>query len=297
MRLSCANRAVHQANEAYALKGVRIPELVLSSTFANALELDPSCNHSHSRQNRTSTYKFDGPCLDELRSSQFTKSDLRNGVVLGQVDRKFIACVINPRLGPEPSRTRGRSDDDDAPNEESLVLIDQHAAHERVRVEMLMETLCCGGLKASQDDNGHQDVGPTPGPKRRTLEPPVMILLTKHEAERLSDSSPLQAAFATWGLDFIGLEAMAQREECTGLFARVVGVDEGGSGYAQVSVKSVPEVVADKVSEYPLMHCKSTYQVPAPHGGQSTRSRKVIYFGVGITWRSSLQLISASAIR
>ena len=40
---------------------------------------------------------------------------------LGQVDKKFLACMM-PRMGA---------------NDSALVLFDQHAAHERVRLEVL----------------------------------------------------------------------------------------------------------------------------------------------------------------
>ena len=47
---------------------------------------------------------------------------------MGQVDNKFIACMVNSEADSESSSE---------PN--LLIMIDQHAAHERVRLEQLTE--------------------------------------------------------------------------------------------------------------------------------------------------------------
>lgn len=65
--------------------------------------------------------------LQGLGMKRLSKECLRRRKVIGQVDRKFILVVI----------------DDESDNDgELLVIIDQHAADERWRVEKLMEELC-----------------------------------------------------------------------------------------------------------------------------------------------------------
>jgi DNA mismatch repair protein MLH3 len=59
---------------------------------------------------------------------RISKSALRNAEVIGQVDRKFILV--------KPSSSEQRMD------EKMLVIIDQHAADERIRVESLLTELC-----------------------------------------------------------------------------------------------------------------------------------------------------------
>lgn len=48
--------------------------------------------------------------------------------VLGQVDTKFIACLVNSDYDKNP-----------AGEANLLILVDQHAAHERIRLEMLIQ--------------------------------------------------------------------------------------------------------------------------------------------------------------
>jgi DNA mismatch repair protein MLH3 len=60
-----------------------------------------------------------------MASVQFSKEDLLHATFLSQVDDKFICCLVSHRDGRR-----------------TLVMIDQHAADERVRVErFLKETL------------------------------------------------------------------------------------------------------------------------------------------------------------
>uniref|UniRef100_A0A8C3LT92 MutL homolog 3 n=1 Tax=Chrysolophus pictus TaxID=9089 RepID=A0A8C3LT92_CHRPC len=73
---------------------------------------------------------------------RFTKDMIHSMQVLQQVDNKFIACVIN---------TRNEMDKKEGGN--LLVLVDQHAAHERIRLEQLIadsyekEATACGKKK------------------------------------------------------------------------------------------------------------------------------------------------------
>ncbi|XP_063146186.1 DNA mismatch repair protein Mlh3 isoform X2 [Candoia aspera] len=95
---------------------------------------------------------------------RFTKKMIDSLQVLNQVDNKFIACLINTRAD-ESERADGNL----------LVLVDQHAAHERVRLEQLI---------TDSYDKQHEALG-----KKKllasTLCPPLEIEITEDQRRLL----------------------------------------------------------------------------------------------------------------
>ncbi|XP_053339254.1 DNA mismatch repair protein Mlh3 isoform X1 [Clarias gariepinus] len=93
---------------------------------------------------------------------RFTKEMIHSMKVIHQVDKKFLACLINTTESSE--------------NEENLlVLVDQHAAHERVRLEALV-------------NESYEDDSDTPGKKRlcaSRVSPPLEIHMTEEEIRLL----------------------------------------------------------------------------------------------------------------
>lgn len=192
--------------------------------------------------------------------------------MLGQVDRKFIACVI--RASP----VTDRDSESGAENENggrgtgtpTLVLVDQHAADERVRVERLLDELCASfgrvELDSTLDPRDTNNLGPEAYDVElelavRVLRPPVAVLLTRHEAEQLAGSPGMRRAFALWGVRFsdASLDAFARTVNSVRLKngkgkerEREKDREREDSGYAQVAVESVPEVVANKVHSLSL---------------------------------------------
>ena len=71
-------------------------------------------------------------------NSKISKSALRNAEIISQVDKKFILVKIRAASAHSPQ-------DDNA----LLVLVDQHAADERIRVESLIAELCKPSTDAS----------------------------------------------------------------------------------------------------------------------------------------------------
>ncbi|KAI0832649.1 hypothetical protein BC628DRAFT_1441564 [Trametes gibbosa] len=217
--------ALH-ANETYRLTERRILTLPSCVELMEHRVCDPSQIHKN-RKSHTRTDKevsWDAP-----RLARFTSADLRGARVLGQVDRKFIACVIRrDRARGAHQHVEGVDCEDDE-GIGTLVLIDQHAADERVRVERFLDDLC-----GPRDGSGGLRV------RARELTPPVNVLLTTLEARTIAESPGVRSAFGRWGIAFA--PHYAARDDHTTLPIR-----EDMAAYAQVAVTTVPEVVADKL--------------------------------------------------
>jgi len=160
---------------------------------------------------------------------RFSKDDIRHAQVISQVDRKFIACRF-------PKRSNGHVSPQEhgytsAQASTVLVLIDQHAADERVRVERFLKELFLGSLN-SQDEKG--------GVRTRVLNPPRPILLTQHEALMIKRSQDDREMLRKWGVGFAELSKVIPDSDSP---------SESGcsTGYTQLLVSSIPEVVSDKV--------------------------------------------------
>lgn len=223
------NLAISKANNAFGVTEPKIPSLTL---FANQAADDRSYAPVHSNNYSCCAHTFGTPYLRSGSSSErtrvrFQKADLLKARVINQVDRKFIACLVDP--GHQENRilleklTAGGS---------TLVLIDQHAADERVRVERFLKDICSGFLQRCEGTGGVEVL---------ELSPAVPILLTRHEAWRLASIEEVQSAFDRWGIRFEGLVKLTSLEpEDTG--------NETDGGYVQVFVQAIPAIVSVKVS-------------------------------------------------
>ena len=138
--------------------------------------------------------------------------------VINQLDRKFILCAVNEIKGSGDS-----CQESDNPRR-MLVLVDQHAASERVRVEGFLKTLCHNFLDF--EGNGSQSSD------RVDLDPPRAILLSRKEASILRGT---QSILGRW---CFGL-SWPESKSCD----QSVDQDE----YEQFLVHSVPGVVSEKV--------------------------------------------------
>lgn len=91
--------------------------------------------------------------------ARITKAQLRRAEVIAQVDRKFILCHI-PGDRIEPGlQAIGMKAQTSSGSETCLIIIDQHAAHERIRVERFISELCNGFI---EDDVRVVDLGDEP---------------------------------------------------------------------------------------------------------------------------------------
>jgi DNA mismatch repair protein MLH3 len=140
--------------------------------------------------------------------------------VINQLDRKFIVCTVDA--------TRESVDSGQASDipKRMLVLVDQHAASERVRVEGFLKTLCHHFLYP--ESNGSQSAFFV------ELNPPYPILLSRREATILCTGKSI---LGRWGFDLSWPESEGHDQN----------TDQ--DAYEQVLVHRIPQVVGEKVRQ------------------------------------------------
>ncbi|OBT81380.1 hypothetical protein VE02_10256 [Pseudogymnoascus sp. 03VT05] len=118
-------------------------------------------------------------------TGRLSKSGLQQARVIAQVDRKFI-------LARMPAAAA--SADGEGAGEDMLVIIDQHAADERCRIEALMADFC---LSPSPSPGlvGHDEL--VPGVRVERLEKSIVFEVARPESELLERH---RRHFADWGV-------------------------------------------------------------------------------------------------
>ncbi|KAF8309586.1 hypothetical protein DL93DRAFT_2099954 [Clavulina sp. PMI_390] len=157
-----------------------------------------------------------------ISSTSFSRDDLASAEVLGQVDSKYIACVIHRLQSVHPSRSA------------LIVLIDQHAADERIRVEQFLRDLCIGFLRnnisrcpPSQPNLSHlESTSSTLG---------VIILLSTTEAKLLC-ALPTRSIFDRWGFTFSEIQ-----------IPRVIDPPAPEAQFTQATVLTIPALLFEKL--------------------------------------------------
>lgn len=123
-----------------------------------------------------------------LTASHITRDELRNATVISQVDRKFILVKVTSTPSTAPSGTL-------AAPKTKVILIDQHAADERVRIEHLLSEFCSPPLPT--DPPIRSRAGHPPSVRSTTLDKPAKFLIPAHEAAIFRARA---AHFARWGI-------------------------------------------------------------------------------------------------
>jgi len=113
-----------------------------------------------------------------------------------------------------------------------LVLIDQHAADERVRVERFLKELCNGAVQG--------------GAESTALDPKKGVILTRDEATFLQETVVLQE-LRRWGLR---VEPVTIIESLT-------------ANWVQVDVLAVPALLRDRVRFPTSFYMASTQEAPS----------------------------------
>ncbi|PSN63935.1 hypothetical protein BS50DRAFT_679128 [Corynespora cassiicola Philippines] len=121
-------------------------------------------------------------------TSKLSKEGLSNASVIAQVDNKFILVRIHNESGPASNSTIASS---------ALVMIDQHAADERIRVEQLLVQLC-EPLSTEQAHLGYRSkLGQKSQISFTMLEKPMQFTVTPQERVLYTAHA---SSFAFWGI-------------------------------------------------------------------------------------------------
>ncbi|KFY13700.1 hypothetical protein V492_03094, partial [Pseudogymnoascus sp. VKM F-4246] len=119
-------------------------------------------------------------------TGRLSKSGLQRARVIAQVDRKFILALMPAAASADVAES----------GEDMLVIIDQHAADERCRIEALMADFCLPPLPSPGPRGmGHDEL--VPGVRVERLEKNIVFEVAGAESELLERH---RRHFADWGV-------------------------------------------------------------------------------------------------
>lgn len=116
-------------------------------------------------------------------SARLSRTGLENATILAQVDKKFILATMT--TAPE---------DDDS---QVIVIIDQHAADERIRIESLLADICAkpsSQVSSIRSSSGHRSAVET-----TRLAKPIKLQIKPQEHKLFQKHADV---FARWGILF-----------------------------------------------------------------------------------------------
>ncbi|KDE09621.1 hypothetical protein MVLG_00028 [Microbotryum lychnidis-dioicae p1A1 Lamole] len=169
-------------------------------------------------------------------SHRFHKASLTKDTFIAQLDAKYLLVKLETSVDSEPSsnESQGRpTTTTTTTTMETLAVIDQHAASERVRVENFLQDYCGtvarGGTVATMGLNGEEG---------------ALILVSSKEAEFVKEHL---GDFERWGI-LLGFDAPDSVSGNRSASSSIVSTD-----YAQLRLLRVPKITADRLSTEPRL--------------------------------------------
>ncbi|KAL8872106.1 MAG: hypothetical protein Q9174_002202, partial [Haloplaca sp. 1 TL-2023] len=156
-------------------------------------------------------------------SARLSKAGLHHAKVISQVDKKFVLALMDafsPNDSPTPESSSSR--------QRILVLIDQHAADERIRVESFFAELCAKPLpETSAVTYGSNQIPAV----ATTLLPKALHLQIKSNEQQLFETHAQH--FADWGIMY-------------NLTSPVIRVGSTSRESAVLVITALPPVIAER---------------------------------------------------
>jgi DNA mismatch repair protein MLH3 len=160
----------------------RVQQISLQYDTERMGTCNPQHNHSHSPIcDVTKAFDDTGSCLARLSKDALCKAE-----VISQVDKKFI--LVRMPSSPKDRETQSTTD--------VLVLVDQHAADERIKVESLLDELCSGDKSSTQSDY-RSKLGFSSLVNFAILETPLQFAVSPQEHGHFE---AFASSFAAWGI-------------------------------------------------------------------------------------------------
>ena len=208
------NPVFHRTEEA-------IPQVAFSSPSVEASMI------LHGRHHRCSHLDIQDAFTESSSSfsTNLSKDGLRTAYVISQVEKKFILVCMNTRV------SEGTVFQDSSTEKQLLVLMDQHAADERIRVESLLAELCAPPLCRSASPNSRPDPqSPQSGIRTTILVKSISFDIPVQEHRLFANQ---RSHFANWGILY-DIKPAQQSSLIS------------GSSACRLIVKTLPEAIAER---------------------------------------------------